>query len=462
MRSRVIRNLITSLSVLALLAGSATAQDPVTHGAADDGSRVAELERRVDELASAYEQLLGLAGEMSTEIARLKGDPLAGGDTYYIPRQAAEFEETGLPQQMGSLYTKPFLTKFGQSTYVGGYIDLEYSNHSGSGGNQEFDQHRFVPFFFSDVSDRVKVAAEIEYEHGHELEIEFAQMDFLIDDPVNLRAGIQLLPLGKLNEVHDSPIQELTDRPLVNQFIIPTTLRDAGLGVWGSLGEQVSYNATVTNGFRGLDMTGKNSITNKKGLRNAAPHKDEVGSAFENQNDELAYTGRVAYKPILGTELGVSGHFDKYDERGKNALNIYAIDATVDGQAVPLLPDFMELLYEGAWANIERDDFAKASGVAGDMRGQYVQANVRLQPNFLETWRQKGWVDDGSQFTFVTRYGSVDLDDYVRRRTTVGLNFRPNASHTVVKLDYQFNDDHGANSGSNTADAILLSFASYF
>ena len=29
-------------------------------------------------------------------------------------------------------------------------------------------------------------------------------------------------------------------------------------------------------------------------------------------------------------------------------------------------------------------------------------------------------------------------------------------------LDYQFNDDSGANKGTNDADALLLSFASYF
>lgn len=451
---RLIPTLISTLSLLVMLSSPAMGQD--------NPGRVSELEERVDDLTAAYRELLGLTDELRSEVARLKGDPLDAGDAYYIPRTAAEFQESGLPASMGGMYTKPFLTEFGDSTYVGGYIDLEYRDVRGSSSNKEFDQHRFVPFFYADVSDRVKVAAEIEYEHGHELEVEFAQMDFLLNDAVNLRAGIQLLPLGKFNQVHDSPIQELTDRPLVNQYIIPSTLRDAGLGVWGDLGESVSYNATVSNGFKGLDNAGTVAINNKKGLKDARPNKDKVGGAFENLNDQLAYTGRVAFKPTLGTEFGFSGHFDKYDERGTNDLEILALDATIAGSAVPLLPDNVELLYEGAWAGIERDDFAKTSGVAGDMTGHYVQANVALQPDFLETWRQKGWVEDGSRFTFVTRYGMVDLDDYVHRRTTIGLNFRPNASNSVVKLDYQFNGDHGANKGLNDAQALLLSFASYF
>ena len=447
--------LLAGLLGLVLLAPLGLAQDA-------DPDRVQQLEQRVEQLDAAYLKLLGVADGLASELARLRGDPLDAGDEYYIPRAAAEFEASDQPGSLGNMYTKPFLTRFGQSTYVGGYIDLEYRDVRGSGENRAFDQHRFVPFFYSDVSERVKVAAEIEYEHGSELEIEFAQMDFLLDEALNLRAGIQLLPLGKLNEVHDSPIQELTDRPLVDTYIIPTTLRDAGLGIWGDLGESLSYQATVSNGFRGLDNAGTSAISNSKGLRDAAPHKDKIGEPFENINDELAYTGRLAWKPVLGTEFGISGHEDSYDEAGHNDLSIWALDATVDGKAVPLLPDNVELLFERAAADVERDLFAKSSGVAGDMTGHYVQANVHLHPDFLEAWRAEGFVDDGAQLTFVTRYGKVDLDDYVMRRTTLGLNFRPNASHTVVKLDYQFNDDHGANAGSADADALLFSFASYF
>jgi len=31
------------------------------------------------------------------------------------------------------------------------------------GGNDFFDQHRLIPFIYSDVSDRVKFATEIEF-----------------------------------------------------------------------------------------------------------------------------------------------------------------------------------------------------------------------------------------------------------------------------------------------------------
>lgn len=428
--------------------------------AEDSDQRIAELEAQVDKLDSAYAELLAMFQKLEAQAER-RGDVIPE-DEFYIPRQAAEFQESGLSANFGDLYTKPFLTNLGQNTYIGGYIDLEYSDPS-SGGNREFDQHRFVPFIYADISDSIKVAAEVEIEHGSELEVEFAQMDFLLNRYINLRAGIQLLPLGKFNEVHDSPIQELTFRPLVDTYIIPTTLRDAGLGVWGDVTDTITYQATMTNGFRGLEKNGTNVITSEKGLRDAAPQKDKIGDPFDNFNNSFAYTGRLAWSPVLGLETGISGLINTYDESANNHLKIWAVDATLHGQAVPGMPDNMELLYEGAWADVQRDRFAHDSGVAGDMDGHYVQANVHFAPDFLTSHESDGGlIEDGAHFTFVTRYGTVDLDDYVMRRTTLGLNFRPNESDTVIKLDYLINSDNGSLSGTNDTNVWALSFASYF
>ncbi|MFT7464106.1 MAG: hypothetical protein ACI9EF_002455 [Pseudohongiellaceae bacterium] len=455
--------LLPLLSALALCLSATPGAAQSTPATASDADRLTHLEQRLESLSSAYERLLGITLDLENQLKVANGssDMTEAGDDFFIPRQAAQFAQSGLPGNMGNIYTKPYLTDLGKNTYIGGYIDLEYRDSRGS-ASSEFDQHRLVPFLYSDVSERVKVAAEVELEHGSEVEVEFAQMDFLIDDGVNLRAGIQLLPLGKLNVVHDSPIQDLTDRPLLNRFIIPTTLRDAGVGVWGNINDEVSYNVVVSNGFRGLDNTGKTTIDNKTGLRNAAPQKDKIGSPFDNNNDKLAVTSRLAYRPTLGVEIGLSAHQDYYDEAANNELNIWALDATVNGAAVPFIPDNVDILFETASADVERDLFAKASGTAGDMTGHYVQSNVHFAPDFLDGWVESGLVEDGAHFTFVSRYGKVDLDDYIMRRTTLGLNFRPNESNSVFKLDFQFNDDSGANKGTNNDDVLLFSFATYF
>ena len=123
---------------------------------------------------------------------------------------------------------------------VGGYMDIEFRADRGGSG---FDQRRFVPFIYAQVSDRVHVASEIEFEHGGfvagdketdgEIKIEFATVDFTLSEAVNLRGGVILSPLGRLNAHHDAPLLDLTERPLVDRNIIPTTLSESGLGFFG-------------------------------------------------------------------------------------------------------------------------------------------------------------------------------------------------------------------------------------
>jgi hypothetical protein len=442
------------------------AQDAARAVADAAAKQVQALSAQVDALTRQVQNLSATTTQLQGELAAARAAAAAAGtgeagDEYYIPRLAGDFEASGLPSSFGGVYTKPYLANLGKRTYLGGYIDLEFKDPEGD-ENKFFDQHRFVPFIYADVSDRVKVSTELEFEHGHEVEVEFAQIDYLFNEHANLRAGIQLLPLGKFNEVHDSPIQDLTERPLVNRYIIPSTLRDAGLGMYGAITDDVSYQFALTNGFKGLAADGTSAITASSGLRNAAPQADALDDEFTNINDKLAYTQRVAWRPELGMEVGGSALFDTYDEEGDNSLKIFALDATVDGKAVGFLPDAMEVLGEAAWANIERDDFAKASGVADDMRGWYGQANWHVDPAWLTEWKQNGTLDQDAHFTLVARYDSVRLDTYDMRRTTLGVNFRPNAHDTVFKLDYQFNGDHGSEAGDNNADALLFSVATYF
>ena len=469
--TRTARLLLPALLLAALATHGAAQVVDLQQMAADIQSLKAEnttLRQDYQRLNQNYGSVLQLAQSLQQQLdAALAQQPAgpAADDEFYIPRMAGSFDASGLPQGFGSIYTKPFLSELGSNTHIGGYIDFEMRNPSGDDKNKEFDQHRLVPFLYADVSDRIKVATEVEIEHGSELEVEFAQVDYLISDAANFRAGIQLLPLGKLNEVHDSPIQDLTDRPLVNRYIIPTTLRDSGVGLYGNITEDITYHTTLTNGFKGLKSDGSNAITSKDGLRKAAPQaeNDDLDvEPFDQINDDFAWTSRVAWRPVLGVELGGSAMHDTYDEDGNNNLDIYAVDLTVDGKAVPFMPDNTELLYEGAQAKIERDDFARMSGVADDMDGYYAQLNTHFAPDWLANFQEKGLITEDAHFTFVLRHGMVDLDTYTMERDTVGLNFRPNAHDTVFKFDYQFNDDSGEHKGDNDEDAFIFSVATYF
>ena len=376
-------------------------------------------------------------------------------------------EAPRLDGHRGGLYDKPFLEEEKTSAvHLGGYFDVEYRDTESD--RHEFRFHRLIPFIYADIHERVRFATEIEIEDGSDVAVEFAYLDLLIADQVNFRGGVILDPLGKFNLIHDSPINDLTDRPLINQFVIPTTLREIGVGLFGTLTPpdsqwEVKYEAYLTSGFKGLDDSGTATISSASGVRNARPSSPDLSKKFDDINNKFAGVGRLSLSPFIGSEFGVSAHSGAYDESGDNNLTIVAIDALYT------IPEFkigdfpvgpIELIGEAACAFVERDSFARTSGVASDMEGYYVQANYHFTCPWL-TEHVPGVFFPGSVFTLVGRWGQVDLDGDKRRRLTLGLNYRPLES-TVIKFDYQFNHGTGSSAPSADDDALLVSLSSYF
>ncbi len=363
----------------------------------------------------------------------------------------------------GGIFAKPFLSGGESRTYIGGYLDLEYRDAQGS--NRSFRQHRFIPFIYSQVSEQVRVAAEIEFEDGGtdsegddgETKVEFAIVDWVPSEALGFRAGAILAPLGKFNLVHDSPANDLTDRPLLDTNVIPTTFTEAGAGIFGSFypGEEgrLDYELYMVNGFDGLEADATSPTGFTSNLSTSAGTRDARPSLRTDNNNSIAGVGRVGYSPFLGAELGASAHAGRYDERADNTLVIWALD----GIWVPTPP--LELLGEVARAEIERDTLARASGVPDDFWGYYLQANYHFMPEALEN-RWPRIFGPESTFTAVARWDHIELDDERRQRSTLGLNFRP-IEDTVFKFDYQFNyEDGGRNRVHN--DAVLFSVATYF
>jgi hypothetical protein len=391
-----------------------------------------------------------------------------GGAEGGLPETAKKLEEQGKE----GIYTKPFLKRFGRTTYLGGYMDIEYIDAQGS--DPTFRPHRLIPFIYADISKNVKFATEIEIEDGGasaggKVEVEFGFIDFVLTDAVNLRAGIILEPLGRLNLVHDSPAQDLTDRPLVDQWVIPSTLRDAGIGLFGRITNpdaefQVDYEVYAVEGFQGLNNAGTTVlIKTSNGLKDARPSAGGIsGKAYDDHNETLAGVGRLNISPILGFEIGLSGYGGYYDQANDNLLTIGALDVTIQGTALSRLTGLsflspFEFLFEWAYADVERNATAEAAKVPDDLRGYYLQANYHFMFDFI---RSGLGLSDEATFTFVVRWDDTRLAGFERDRLTFGLNFRP-IEDTVIKIDYLFNyeSDDAAEVRNN---AFMFSIATYF
>lgn len=364
--------------------------------------------------------------------------------------------ETESPSGQG-LYSKPVWRKMGRGTYIGGYADFEY--RSRQDGKQKFEVLRLVPFIYGDIAPGLRFATEIEFEHGGatssgggDAKLEFAVLDYdLLGEALGFRGGIVLIPLGKFNLMHDSPINDLNDRPLVSRSILPSTFFEPGAGFFGSAYPvdplKLDYQLYVTQGFNG-GFDGSGRFSSSSGLRNA---RSNVNGGGDN-NENVSYAGRLAVSPALGSEVGASFHTGAWSNNGQNNLTILALDWTFQWKA-------LELQGEYGNAQIERSSPTHVS-VPGRMDGYYVQANY----HFLDDFVRKG-----SVFTGVVRWDHQDLDllDQTSlqtanssQRMTFGLNFRP-VEQTVFKIDYQINYEHFAPSRTHN-NAWVAGFATYF
>lgn len=366
--------------------------------------------------------------------------------------------EEKVPLSFGStgsgklIYAKPFLAA--PKATVGGYADAMFNSLSrpnlDNRSRQSFTTFRMVPFIYADITDRVKFATEIEFERGGPnapvsgdggVNLEFAQIDYLVTEAFNLRAGILLMPVGKFNLLHDSPLNDLVDRPMVSRLIIPSTWFDAGAGIYGTLYptrlSKLDYEVYAVNGMSEND---NKKPSDDQGLR------DVKGSISRDRDASKAIVGRVAFSPMLGIEVAGSGYHGQWKRPVGSAaagnIDLFAVDWTL--QRGPF-----EVIGESAWARISQN----GTGPAG-MRGYYIQGNYHFMPEWLKKLAPTHFTE-ASTFTAVIRWEDVDTDtdDRTRlqasgnrgelQRLTIGINFRP-IEDTVFKFDWQFNTQQNA------------------
>src|SRR6266404_1257102 len=122
---------------------------------------------------------------------------------------------------------------------IGGYGEVNFQKfvNDQQGRHDQFDVARFVLYTGYKFTDRIILNSELEFEHAvvahdkeGEAEVEFMNLDFLGWQALNFRAGLLLVPMGFINEIHEPPFFHGVFRPEVEQRIIPTTWREGGVG----------------------------------------------------------------------------------------------------------------------------------------------------------------------------------------------------------------------------------------
>ena len=190
---------------------------------------------------------------------------------------------------------------------IGGYGELHLSSTAdGEGGREgEVDFHRFVLFFGHQYDENFRFYSELETEHAlagegqpGELELEQAFIEYGGEAlPFRVRAGLVLVPFGHLNTIHEPTAFHGVERPKVDSDIIPTTWREAGLGLVGTVGSTMGYEAYLISGLNAAEFTAG------KGLRGG---RTGVAEAYAGAP---AVVARLHAEPVMGLEVALSGYF---------------------------------------------------------------------------------------------------------------------------------------------------------
>jgi len=355
---------------------------------------------------------------------------------------------------------------------VGGYGDFQFrtpslSERADGGGTSTFQSTRFVLGIAAVLSKKQNITlnSEIEYELGtSEIDVEQAFISWRVRPEFDFRAGIIVPPIGRFNTYHDSNLNITTLRPLINQFIVPTAYRDAGIGVRGVLRlpreMKLSYEANVVNGFQAANADGEATPFSRLLGQSSAAEPGLI--AFQATRNSKAVAGRIGFSPILGLEFGLSSYAGTFTNQGdpKKSATIVFFDASYQRGPFVLNGEYGHSNIVGA--GIARQSpappvvnpndpltiAALSEYVAQTSPGQdgfYVESGYKF---FRGLFRNTEKFDEGSYVMPVLRFEAVrrdrTLSDFYlnQSRTTVGLNIAP-SPNVIFKLNYLFNHTFG-------------------
>jgi hypothetical protein len=178
------------------------------------------------------------------------------------------------------------------------------------------------------------ITLEQEIEGTNQSEIALEQIWFQLEfsELIRFQGGGVLVPLGRFNINHDDNVWNLPRRSLVDRGVpvLPSTSAwdELGMGINGEvpLGKsgRFDYRIYVVNGAI-LDFELEEVIKTRD------PKRDELeiegnfgistGTFSQDIKEAKAVTGRVAFSPALGHEIGLSGYWGRYTPQflvGKN------------------------------------------------------------------------------------------------------------------------------------------------
>lgn len=343
----------------------------------------------------------------------------------------------------------------------GGYGQLDYNQQISSEKSYagKLDPHRIVFFMGYQFSPKIHFISELEVEHGNELYLEQAYVNFRINNKLQFRGGIMLIPMGLTNEYHEPITFNGVERPSIASVIIPTTWREMGAGIHGRFDNlSLAYQAYVFTGFNGYDTEAR--LNGKNGFRKG--RQKALNSYVTAPN----FSAKINYYGINNLNIGLSGYFgksqskmyhklDKSSVEGQSAADSTVVNIAMIGLDAQYRLQGLELRGEYIHTFIgntrEYNAYKGAKNDLGsEMTGWYLEASYDLlHSKFKGKKRLVPFVRYENYDTHARVSGIERNPNYHFSELFAGVGFSP-VKGVMIKADYQWKKNiHNADLNEN-------------
>lgn len=343
---------------------------------------------------------------------------------------------------------------------VGGYAEIIYNQPEADNG--KFDIPRAVLLFGYRFNDKAQFVMEVEMEHTKELDVEQAFVNYSIGNNISLRGGLMLVPMGIVNEYHEPTTFNGTDRPMVDNVIVPTTWREIGVGVSGRFNNiSLGYQAYVFNGFKSVEANGEGGIsgllTGSSGLRFGRQ------SGALTTVDSPTLSTKIEYYGISGLRLGLSTYFGKTQaedaletlEGANIGVSMLGVDARYAYKKFTARGQFIYT----SLSDTEKYNILSGNNLGSALMGWYAEGAYNVLPIGKEQ-KLYAFVRYENYDTHFKTEGALEQNPgYNRTDITTGLSYHI-APGVVLKGDYQFKSNKL--NGNNPANRLNFGIGVWF
>lgn len=322
----------------------------------------------------------------------------------------------------------------------------------------------FAPIFLFKHSNRLMFEAELEFVlENNELEVglEYADVMYVLNKNVTVRAGKFLLPFGTFIErLHPAWINRLPTRPLGfgHDGIAPSSGIGVELrGAFDLGGPKLNYSVYSTNGPR---------------LKDGSEEPEEAGMLmfqnFEDNNNSKAFGGRIGLLPFAdsSTEIGFSTYStSKVGARDSDYENVgaflYAIDFAFIKQ-IPAIKGFIDI--KGQYNNSDIDDATYTEVHEDGDEEEYTFDNksnsLYAQLSYRPTMASSDFL---KKLELVGRYSNLNTPEGAEweeqsDQYSFGLNYWL-TWRSVIKVAYETTDTVGGHDGGGTTNGFFVHWA---